>query len=80
MRYGNGYLYSGNRRIEGISGVKTDAYPIHVCRSVRQQEECSIKIKEYVRDDGQLPDQEEFKKLQKEYAIKMEGEEVWVGR
>ena len=44
------------------------------------REECSIKIKEYVRDDGQLPDQEEFKKLQKEYAIKMEGEEVWVGR
>ena len=40
----------------------------------------SMKIKEYVRDDGQLPDQEEFKKLQKEYAIKMEGEEVWVGR
>jgi len=39
-----------------------------------------MKIKEYVRDDGQLPDQEEFKKLQKEYAIKMEGEEVWVGR
>ena len=44
------------------------------------REECSMKIKEYVRDDGQLPDQEEFKKLQKEYAIKMEGEEVWVGR
>ena len=31
------------------------------------REECSMKIKEYVRDDGQLPDQEEFKKLQKEY-------------
>ncbi len=44
------------------------------------REECSMKIKEYVRDDGQLPDQEEFKKLQKEYAIKMEGEEVRVGR
>ena len=44
------------------------------------REECAMKIKEYVRDDGQLPDQEEFKKLQKEYAIKVEGEEVWVGR
>lgn len=44
------------------------------------REECGMKIKEYVGNDGKLLEHEAFKKLQKEYAIKVEGEDVWVGR
>lgn len=44
------------------------------------REECSMKIKEYVSKDPELLEHEGFKKLQKEYEITVEGEEVWVGR
>lgn len=44
------------------------------------REECGMKIKEYMRNDKSLSENEAFKKLQKEYEIKVEGEEVWVGR
>ena len=44
------------------------------------REECGMKIKEYMKNDKNLSENEAFKKLQKEYEIKLEGEEVWVGR
>ena len=68
--------------LERISGLTSeDARTMLMAEAEEElKHEKAMKIKEYVRDDGQLPDQEEFKKLQKEYAIKMEGEEVWVGR
>ena len=44
------------------------------------REECGMKIKEYIESDRTLLENETFKKLQKEYEIKVEGEQVWVGR
>ena len=40
---------------------------------------CAQTIREYLGRDSTLADSEEFQKLQKEYGIKVEGEEVWVG-
>lgn len=40
---------------------------------------CAQTIREYLSRDSTLADSEEFQKLQKEYGIKVEGEEVWVG-
>ena len=44
------------------------------------REECGMKIREYISEDKALLENESFKKLQKEYEIKVEGEQVWVGR
>lgn len=44
------------------------------------REECAQKIKEYAGNDAKILENEEFKKLQREYEIKVEGENVWVGR
>ena len=41
---------------------------------------CALKIKEYVTEDTELLENAEFKKLQKEYGIKAEGGNIWVGR
>ena len=41
---------------------------------------CALKIKEYVTEDTELLENAEFKKLQKEYGIKTEGGNIWVGR
>ena len=41
---------------------------------------CALKIKEYVAEDAELVENTEFKKLQKEYGIKAEGGNIWVGR
>ena len=41
---------------------------------------CALKIKEYVTEDTELLKNAEFKKLQKEYGIKAEGGNIWVGR
>ena len=39
-----------------------------------------MQIKEYLETDEKILENEAFQKLQKEYEIKVEGEEVWVGR
>ena len=44
------------------------------------REECAQVIKGYLTEYPGLSETEEFKKLQKEYEIRREGEEVWVGR
>ena len=44
------------------------------------REECAQKIKEYIGKDARILESEEFKKLQREYEIKVEGENIWVGR
>lgn len=44
------------------------------------REDCAQKIKEYVGKDARILESEEFKKLQREYEIKVEGENIWVGR
>lgn len=44
------------------------------------REECAQIIKTYLTENPKLVEMEEFKKLQKEYEIRREGEEVWVGR
>ena len=41
---------------------------------------CAQIIQEYIRKNPGLLETEEFLKLQKEYEIRVEGEEVWVGR
>ena len=41
---------------------------------------CALKIKQYVTEDTELLENAEFKKLQKEYGIKAEGGNIWVGR
>lgn len=48
--------------------------------SAVSREECAQKIAEYTENDGTLWENEAFKKLQKEYDIKAEGENIWVGR
>ena len=40
---------------------------------------CAQTIREYLGQDPALKDSEEFQKLQKEYGIRVEGGEVWVG-
>ena len=40
---------------------------------------CAQTIREYLGQDPALKDSEEFQKLQKEYVIRVEGGEVWVG-
>ena len=44
------------------------------------REACGMQIKEYLETDEKILENEAFQKLQKEYEIKVEGEEVWVGR
>lgn len=44
------------------------------------REECAQIIKAYLTENPKIAEMEEFKKLQKEYEIRREGEEVWVGR
>lgn len=44
------------------------------------REACAQIIKTYLTENPKLAEMEEFKKLQKEYEIRREGEEVWVGR
>lgn len=44
------------------------------------REVCAQTIREYIRLKPTLVEKEEFRKLQKEYEIRVEGEEVWVGR
>lgn len=43
-----------------------------------ERELCSQTIKEYLTQIPELKDNEEFKKLQTEYGIKVEGEKVWI--
>ena len=72
--------------IQGIDELKEsqDLKLLHIrfmCADAAvSREECGMKIKEYMRADMNLPENEAFKKLQKEYEIKVEGVEVWVGR
>lgn len=42
------------------------------------REICSQTIAEYLKQLPELKDNEEFKKLQREYGIKVEGEKVWI--
>lgn len=42
------------------------------------REICSQTIAEYLKESPELKDDNEFKKLQKEYGIKVEGEKVWI--
>lgn len=44
------------------------------------REVCEETIREYIKSMPKLTALEEFKKLQREYDIRVEGEEVWVGR
>lgn len=41
---------------------------------------CAQTIQTYLSEDPKLQEQEEFKKLQVEYEIGVEGEKVWVGK
>lgn len=41
---------------------------------------CAQTIQEYIQELPGLKDEEEFKKLQQEYGIVLEGDSVWVGR
>lgn len=41
---------------------------------------CAQVIQEYIRQMPEILEKEEFQKLQREYEIRVEGEEVWVGR
>lgn len=41
---------------------------------------CAETVKKYLGAIPELAETEEFKKLQQEYEIKIEGEQVWVGR
>lgn len=41
---------------------------------------CAQTIQMYLSEDPKLQEQEEFKKLQIEYEIQVEGENVWVGK
>lgn len=72
--------------IQGIQEVKEsqELKLLHIrfmCADASvSREECGMKIKEYIKSDAGLQEHEAFKKLQKEYEIKVEGEEVWVGR
>lgn len=52
-----------------------------LCRDTSiSREECAQVIKTYITAQSGLAETEEFKKLQKEYEIRREGEEIWVGR
>lgn len=44
------------------------------------REICAETVKEYIQEMPEITGTEEFRKLQREYDIKMEGEEVWVGK
>lgn len=41
---------------------------------------CADTVRQYLADIPEMAEEEEFKKLQKEYDIRVEGEEVWAGR
>lgn len=41
---------------------------------------CAQTIQTYLSEDPKIQEQEEFKKLQAEYEIGVEGEQVWVGK
>lgn len=41
---------------------------------------CAQTIQEYLRRKPEISEKEEFQKLQREYEIQMEGDNVWVGR
>ena len=41
---------------------------------------CAQTIQKFLREVPKIADEPEFKKLQEEYEIKVEGEEVWVGK
>ena len=40
---------------------------------------CAQTVQEYMRKVPEILENEEFQKLQQEYEIRIEGEEVWVG-
>lgn len=44
------------------------------------REVCAQTIQEYLKEVPEIKESEEFQKLQNEYEITMEGEQVWVGR
>ena len=41
---------------------------------------CAQTIRKFLREVPEIAEEPEFKKLQEEYEIKVEGEEVWVGK
>ena len=43
------------------------------------RELCVQTIREYIGRMPEILEKEEFQKLQKEYEIRVEGEEVWIG-
>ena len=45
-----------------------------------ERDQCGQAIQEYIRQTPGILENEEFQKLQEEYGIQMEGEQVWVGR
>ena len=58
-----------------ISHIRLLCQDQNVDRSV-----CAQTIQTYLSEDPKIQEQEEFKKLQAEYEIGVEGEQVWVGK
>ncbi len=71
---------------EGIGEIKTSRglriqYIRVQCRdSSIDRDICAQTIKENLKDMPEIIQDEEFEKLKQEYEIRIEGEEVWVGR
>ncbi|MEF9942316.1 MAG: hypothetical protein RR920_08560 [Lachnospiraceae bacterium] len=51
------------------------------CRTATvERSVCAETLKQYIKESPELQEHSEFKKLQQEYNIQVEGEEVWVGK
>ena len=72
-------MHSGDKRAWRIRRVEINIRLICADPAVNR-DTCALKIKEYVTEDTELLENAEFKKLQKEYGIKAEGGNIWVGR
>lgn len=71
---------------EGVEEIKTSSglriqYIRAQCRdSSLDRGICAQTIKDNLREMPEIAQEEEFEKLKQEYEIRIEGEEVWVGR
>lgn len=74
-----------NTCIKGVEELKDseDLGILHIrlmCKDAAiSRELCAQTIREYIGKMPEILEKEEFQKLQKEYEIRVEGEEVWVG-
>lgn len=51
------------------------------CRDAEiDREICAQTIQEYIREMPEITEEQDFQKMEQEYGIVMEGEQVWVGR